>query len=54
MEIKVGFDLLHSGHVAFLQEASRLGDLHVCIGSDETVLGLKGRRPVNTQTERTL
>jgi cytidyltransferase-like protein len=46
------FDLLHSGHVAFLQEAAVLGELHVCIGSDETVLGLKGRRPVNAQGER--
>ena len=25
------FDLLHSGHVAFLQEAAALGALHVCI-----------------------
>ncbi len=46
------FDLLHSGHVAFLQEAAQLGNLHVCIGFDETVLGLKGRRPVNPQAER--
>ena len=46
------FDLLHSGHVAFLQEAAQQGALHVCIGSDETVLGLKGRRPVNSQDER--
>jgi cytidyltransferase-like protein len=46
------FDLLHSGHVAFLQEAAQLGDLYVCIGSDDTVNGLKGRRPVNSQQER--
>ncbi len=46
------FDLLHSGHVAFLQEAAQFGSLHVCIGSDETVLGLKGRRPVNPEAER--
>lgn len=46
------FDLLHSGHVAFLQEAAQWGELHVCIGSDETVQGLKGRRPVNPQAER--
>lgn len=46
------FDLLHSGHVAFLQEAATMGALHVCIGSDDTVLGLKGRRPVNPQEER--
>jgi len=46
------FDLLHSGHVAFLQEAARLGDLYVCIGSDENVRQLKGRYPVNPQAER--
>lgn len=46
------FDLLHSGHVAFLQEAAQQGHLYVCIGSDDTVLGLKGRRPVNPQNER--
>lgn len=46
------FDLLHSGHVAFLQEAARMGDLYVCIGSDENVHQLKGRYPVNPQEER--
>lgn len=46
------FDLLHSGHVAFLQEAAQLGELYVCIGSDENVRQLKGRYPVNPQTER--
>ncbi|MFN0015849.1 MAG: adenylyltransferase/cytidyltransferase family protein [Saprospiraceae bacterium] len=46
------FDLLHSGHVAFLQEAARLGDLYVCIGSDENVCQLKGRAPINLQQER--
>lgn len=46
------FDLLHSGHVAFMEEASELGELHVCLGSDRTVLGLKGRPPVNSEAER--
>ncbi|MFN0215074.1 MAG: adenylyltransferase/cytidyltransferase family protein [Saprospiraceae bacterium] len=46
------FDLLHSGHVAFLREASQSGDLYVCIGSDENVKNLKGRYPVNNQHER--
>ncbi len=46
------FDLLHSGHVAFLQEAARFGELHVCIGSDVNVAQLKGRYPVNPETER--
>ncbi|MGD1084240.1 MAG: adenylyltransferase/cytidyltransferase family protein [Verrucomicrobiota bacterium] len=46
------FDMLHSGHVRFLQEAAVLGDVYVALGSDQTVRELKGRAPVNTQSER--
>jgi cytidyltransferase-like protein len=46
------FDLLHSGHVAFMKEAAERGELYVCIGSDECVFQLKGRYPVNSQDER--
>lgn len=46
------FDMLHSGHVAFLQEASGHGDLYVGIGSDKTVYELKGRYPVVNEDER--
>ncbi|MCE1199797.1 MAG: adenylyltransferase/cytidyltransferase family protein [Marinilabiliales bacterium] len=46
------FDLLHSGHVAFLREASTWGELYVGIGSDETVRALKGRYPVCPEKER--
>jgi cytidyltransferase-like protein len=46
------FDLLHSGHIAFLKSAATYGDLYVCIGSDKTVYNLKGRYPVITQDER--
>jgi cytidyltransferase-like protein len=46
------FDLLHSGHVRFLQEAARWGDVYVGIGADRTVAELKGRPPVNSQAER--
>jgi cytidyltransferase-like protein len=46
------FDLLHSGHIAFFQEAARYGDLYVALGSDKTVFQLKGRLPVNTEAER--
>ncbi|WP_207428172.1 adenylyltransferase/cytidyltransferase family protein [Pedobacter sp. SYSU D00535] len=46
------FDLLHSGHVAFLKEASKLGEVYVCIGNDENVYQLKGRYPVNPEAER--
>ncbi|MBL8132045.1 MAG: adenylyltransferase/cytidyltransferase family protein [Anaerolineae bacterium] len=46
------FDLLHSGHVAFLQEAAGFGDLYVALGSDATIFGLKGRMTINGEQER--
>jgi len=46
------FDLLHSGHIAFLRTASQYGALHVGVASDNTVLQLKGRVPANTEQER--
>lgn len=46
------FDLLHSGHVAFFQEAAKYGDLYVAIGSDRTIFELKNRPTVNSETER--
>ena len=46
------FDMLHSGHVAFLKEASEYGDVHVGLGSDRTLRELKGREPINSEDER--
>ncbi len=46
------FDMLHSGHVEFLQQAASHGDLYVALGSDATVYDLKGRVPVNSEDER--
>lgn len=46
------YDMLHSWHVAFLEEAAKLGDLHVYIGSDETVRGLKNVVTYQTEQER--
>lgn len=44
--------MLHSGHVAFFEEASTLGELYVGIGSDKTIKELKGRPTINTEQER--
>ncbi len=48
------FDILHAGHVTYLEEASRLGDrLVVAVNVDETVRALKGpERPVNALAQR--
>jgi rfaE bifunctional protein nucleotidyltransferase chain/domain len=48
------FDVLHRGHVAYLRQARRLGDvLVVALNSDASVSRLKGpTRPVNPLVDR--
>jgi len=49
------FDLLHVGHVAYLEEARSLGDaLVVAVNTDASVrrLGKGGLRPVNPEADR--
>jgi rfaE bifunctional protein nucleotidyltransferase chain/domain len=48
------FDLLHPGHVRYLNEARRLGTvLIVGVNSDRSVRGIKGpARPLNAEHER--
>jgi cytidyltransferase-like protein len=46
------FDLLHSGHVEFLRQAATFGRVTVAIGSDATIIELKGRKPACNQQER--
>ena len=48
------FDILHRGHVAYLNEAKSLGDiLIVGLNSDASVKRLKGdERPVNKEQDR--
>ncbi len=46
------YDMLHSGHVAFFRQASQYGDLYVGIGSDATIMELKGRKTIYSEQER--
>lgn len=48
------FDVLHAGHVRYLNEAKSLGDVLVLgLNSDDSVRGLKGpERPINNQHDR--
>jgi D-beta-D-heptose 7-phosphate kinase/D-beta-D-heptose 1-phosphate adenosyltransferase len=50
------FDILHAGHVAYLEEAKSLGDrLIVAVNDDESVRRLKGEsRPINALEDRML
>ena len=48
------FDILHLGHVTYLENARNFGDaLLIGVNSDKAVSGLKGPgRPVNSETDR--
>ncbi|MFL5783089.1 MAG: D-glycero-beta-D-manno-heptose 1-phosphate adenylyltransferase [Bacteriovoracaceae bacterium] len=48
------FDILHRGHVTYLAEAKKLGDLLVIgLNSDASVKRLKGpERPINNEKDR--
>lgn len=50
------FDILHIGHLTYLEEASRLGDvLIVGVNSDSSVKVNKGdKRPINSEENRAL
>jgi rfaE bifunctional protein nucleotidyltransferase chain/domain len=48
------FDIIHRGHVTYLNEARKLGDLLVVgVNSDASVKRLKGpERPINNENDR--
>lgn len=48
------FDILHVGHLRYLQEAKKLGDIFiVAVNSDSSVKELKGpTRPINNENDR--
>ena len=48
------FDILHVGHVKYLEKAKRYGDVLILgLNSDDSTHRLKGKnRPINTQDDR--
>jgi D-glycero-beta-D-manno-heptose 1-phosphate adenylyltransferase len=47
------FDLLHPGHLSYLQKAGELGELFIALNSDKSVRALKGKhRPILGEKER--
>ena len=46
------FDIIHPGHLYFLKEAWKLGEVVVVVASDETVVKNKKRKPIFNQDER--
>ena len=50
------FDIIHRGHVEYLQKAKELGDILILgLNSDDSVRRLKGAsRPINNETDRAI
>lgn len=50
------FDILHSGHVFYLQRAKQQGDILILgLNSDASVRRLKGeKRPINSESDRAI
>lgn len=48
------FDIIHAGHIYYLEEASKLGDCFIVfLNSDVSVRGVKGdKRPIVTEQDR--
>lgn len=50
------FDIIHAGHVLYLEEAKALGDILIIgLNSDDSTKRLKGKtRPINSETDRAI
>ncbi|MGV8162326.1 MAG: adenylyltransferase/cytidyltransferase family protein [Candidatus Nanoarchaeia archaeon] len=48
------YDLLHSGHEHHLKKAAKLGELHVVVARDKTVLEMKNRKPIHDEKKRVI
>lgn len=50
------FDIVHTGHISYLNESKKLGDiLIVALNTDDSVKKLKGElRPINNQHDRAI
>lgn len=46
------FDLLHYGHINFLQSAAKLGRLVIALENDESIKKGKNSSPIHTQQQR--
>jgi glycerol-3-phosphate cytidylyltransferase len=46
------FDLVHSGHVNFLQRCAEIGSVTVALNTDEFIESYKGKPPIMSYSER--
>ena len=46
------FDLIHTGHIYLIKEASKIGKVHVIIARDTSVTKYKGQPPILPENQR--
>src|SRR5271157_3209682 len=46
------FDIIHPGHLFFIQNAAEYGEVHVIVARDSTVERIKGKKPVIPEEQR--
>lgn len=46
------FDILHPGHIYFINEAAKLGDVYVIVATDNNAERFKGKKPIIPEEQR--
>lgn len=46
------FDILHPGHLFFISEAAKLGEVYVVVSTDKNAERFKGKRPIVPENQR--
>ncbi|MHA1150916.1 MAG: adenylyltransferase/cytidyltransferase family protein [Promethearchaeota archaeon] len=46
------FDILHPGHIFFINEAAKLGDVYVIVSTDKNAERFKGKKPTIPEEQR--
>jgi FAD synthetase len=46
------FDIIHAGHIFFINEAAKLGDVYVIVSTDKNAERFKGQKPIVPEKQR--
>ena len=46
------FDILHEGHINYLKQAKKFGNLIVIVAKDSNIMRFKGKKPRNDENKR--
>jgi FAD synthetase len=46
------FDIIHAGHIFFINEAAKLGNVYVIVATDKNAERFKGQKPIISELQR--